>query len=118
MAYIQDIQTGVQIQPNATNMDTFVYLSQNENGRKIYFKILGIDELPENSTATLEGTKPDGTAYSATGAIDDITIVFEEDDDMTAVAGTWDAKIKIENGEQVVATDKIRFVIDPDTVTS
>lgn len=116
MAYIQNVQTGVEVQPNAARLETTIYLSQNENGRKLYIKILGIDSIPSGSVATLSGTKPDGVVYSATGTIDDITVIFNENTQMTAVAGVWDARIKITSAGNTVATAKVRFVIEPDTV--
>lgn len=116
MAYIQNVQTGVEVQPNAARLETTIYLSQNENGRKLYIKIFGIDSIPSGSVATLSGTKPDGVVYSATGTIDDITVIFNENTQMTAVAGVWDARIKITSAGNTVATAKVRFVIEPDTV--
>lgn len=116
MAYIQDVQTGVQVQPNATALETFIYLSQNENGRKLYIKILGIDEIPAGSVATISGTKPDGIVYSATGTISDVTVIFNEDIQMTAVSGIWDAKIRITNAGNTVASAKVRFIVEQDPV--
>jgi hypothetical protein len=48
--------------------------------------------------------------------IDDITVIFNENTQMTAVAGVWDARIKITSAGNTVATAKVRFVIEPDTV--
>lgn len=115
MAFIQDSQQSIQIQPTAGLLDSFVYLSQNENGRKLYFRLLGIDEIPTGSTAIFSGTKPDGNIYSATGTIDGLTVVVDETMQMTAVAGIWDAKIKIINGGNTLATAKTRIVVDPST---
>lgn len=117
MAYIQDSQQSVQIQPLSGLLDSSVYLSQNENGRTLTFRLLGLDEIPAGSTATLAGTKPDGNVYSTTGTIDGLTVTVNEDVQMTAVAGTWDAKIKIINDGNTIATARIRFVIDPDPAT-
>ena len=116
MAYIQDVLTGVQIQPSADGLETFIHLSQGENGRKLFIKILGIDEIPGGSVATISGTKPDGNVYSAAGTIDDITIVFNEDVQMTVVAGIWDANVRIVNGGNVIASAKLRFVIHESAV--
>ena len=116
MAFLQDVQTGVQIQPSANGLETFIHLSQGENGRKLYIKILGIDEIPAGSVATIFGTKPDGNVYSATGTIDDITIVFNEDVQMTVVAGIWDANIRIVNDGNMIASARIRFVIHESAV--
>lgn len=113
MAYIDDIYAVVQIAP--TGVPTYVRLSQNENGRRMYFAIVG-GTIPTGSTATVSGTKPDGVVYSASGTITGNTVLINEDVQLTAVAGQWDAKLKIINSGQTIATGRIRFVIDGDTV--
>lgn len=115
MAYIDDVSNVLQIQPNT--MPTFVRLSQNENGRKLYFKLVGNEaNMPSGAVVTISGTKPDGVVYSATGSISNNIVTINEDTQLTAVAGIWDAKIKITSGGNTVATGRIRFVIDADTV--
>lgn len=113
MAYIHEMNKIVSIVPDGST--TYVPLSQNENGRKLIFEIDRV-ELPSGSTATLSGTKPDGVVYSSTGEVDDNLITFEEDLQMTAVDGTWDAKIRVFNEGRTVATARIRFIIDKDPV--
>lgn len=115
MAYIQDVQESVPALPEAGNLTSFVVLSQNENGRKLLFKIVGID-IPSGSTATLSGTKPDGVVYSTTGTISGNIVTVNEDTQMTAVAGSWDAKIRVLNGGNVIASAKVRITIDADPV--
>lgn len=115
MAYIQDVQESVPALPEAGNLTSFVVLSQNENGRKLLFKIVGID-IPSGSTATFSGTKPDGVVYSTTGTISGNIVTVNEDIQMTAVAGSWDAKIRVLNGGNVIASAKVRITIDADPV--
>ena len=115
MAYIDDVYSVVQIQP--TGLEAFVRLSQNENGRRLYFAING-GEIPTGSTATLSGTKPDGVVYSKTGTISGNVVTILEDVQLTAAAGPWPAKLRILNGGNVVATGRIRFVIDKDPVAA
>ena len=115
MAYIDDVYSVVQIQP--TGIEAFVRLSQNENGRRLYFAITG-GEIPTGSTATLSGTKPDGVVYSKTGTISGNVVTILEDVQLTAAAGPWPAKLRILNGGNVVATGRIRFVIDKDPVAA
>lgn len=115
MAYIDDVNNILQIQPNG--MPTVVRLSQNENGRNLYFTLSGNESaIPSTVTVTISGTKPDGNVYSGTGSITNNVILIEETVQMTAVAGTWDAKIQIISGGNTIATGRIRFVIDADTV--
>lgn len=113
MAYIDEINKEVTIAP--IGAVTYVRLSQNENGRKLYFEILG-DEIPSGSTVTLSGTKPDGLVYSTVGELSGNTVTIEEDLQMTAVAGKWDAKIRVYNEGRTIATGRIKFVIDADPV--
>ena len=72
--------------------------------------------IPTGSTAVLAGTKPDGTVYSQAGTLAGNTATFAEDVQMTAVAGTWDAKITVTNGGNCICTARITITIDPDTV--
>jgi len=117
MAYIDDVNSILQIQPDG--MPTVVRLSQNENGRNLYFTLSGNETaIPSTVTVTISGTKPDGNVYSGTGSIDDDVVLIQETVQMTAAAGTWDAKIKIISGDNTIATGRVRFVIDADTVAA
>ena len=115
MTYLDDLYYTLNIQPN--NIALQVRLSQNENGRHLYFALAGNESaIPSGTSVTIAGTKPDGVVYSASGSITDGVVLINEDTQMTAVAGTWDAKIKLTSSGQTVATGRIRFIIDPDTV--
>ena len=115
MAYIDNITSILNIQPEG--VPTTVRLSQNENGRNLYFKLSGNETaIPSGATVTISGTKPDGNVYSATGSITNDVVLIQESVQMTAVAGYWDAKIKITSGGNTIATGRVRFVIDADTV--
>ena len=116
MAYIQDWGMRVQAQPQInTTRRAFLHLSQNENGRMLNIRITDVN-IPSGSTAVLAGTKPDGTVYSQAGTLSGNTATFAEDVQMTAVAGTWDAKITVTNGGNCICTARITITIDPDTV--
>lgn len=116
MAYIQDWGMRVQAQPQInTTRRALLHLSQNENGRMLNIKITDVN-IPAGSTAVLAGTKPDGTVYSQAGTLAGNTATFAEDVQMTAVAGTWDAKITVTNGGNCICTARITITIDPDTV--
>ena len=115
MAVLQDININVHGQPSEKRLQTFLRLSQNENGRMINFRVLGAP-LPSNCTATFSGTKPDGNVYSKAGTVTGNFVVIEEDIQMTAVAGVWDAKLDIINGAHNIMTALIRVVVDADVV--
>lgn len=115
MAYIDNVNKVLNIQPEAA--PTRVRLSQNENGRNLYFTLAGNENpIPSGVTVTMIGTKPDGTVYSGTGSISNDVVLIPETVQLTAVAGVWDAKVKITSGGNTVATGRIRFLIDADTV--
>ena len=115
MAYLDNVTNILQIQPDG--LPTVVRLSQNENGRRLYFRLVGNeDPIPGGVTVTISGTKPDGVVYSATGSITNDVVLINEETQMTARAGTWDAKIKITSSGQTIATGRVRFEIDADTV--
>lgn len=115
MAYLDNVTNILQIQPDG--LPTVVRLSQNENGRNLYFRLVGNeDAIPSGVTVTISGTKPDGVVYSKTGSITNDVVLITEDTQLTAVSGTWDAKIKIVSSGQTIATGRVRFEIDADPV--
>ena len=112
---IQTVTINVEAQPTADRIQTFLVLSQNENGRQIRFRILG-DELPAGCTATLSGEKPDGNVWSKAGSVHDNFVTVNEDIQMTAVAGRWDAQLDIVHGSENIVTAPIRITIEPASV--
>lgn len=115
MANLHNKEMSVHAQPDAGFIRASLCLSQNENGRLLQITMRGIT-IPVGSVATLTGTKPDGNVYSTAGTISGNVISIQEDMQMTAVAGTWDARLNIVNDGNVIGTAKIRMVIVPDTV--
>lgn len=115
MAVLQDININVFAQPSEKRLRSFLVLSQNENGRTINFRILG-SPLPSSCTATLSGTKPDGNVYSTSGIVAGNFVIVQEDIQMTAVAGVWDAKLDIVNGSHNIMTAIIRITVEGDVV--
>ena len=86
MAYLDDVTNILEIRPNG--LPTVVRLSQNENGRKLYFRLTGNETaIPSGVTVTISGTKPDGVVYSASGTITNDVVLINENTQMTAVAG-------------------------------
>ena len=99
---------------------TLVNLSQYENGRLIVFRLVGDASIsiPSGATAVIEGTKPDGNVYSGSGTVNTSarTVSFQEEVQMTAVAGQYMAKVKIMSGSQMVASGIITVLISADPV--
>lgn len=114
MATIDVIKQSVNIEPSV--MKTVVRLSQNENGRELTFELTNVENIPGGSTVTIRGTKPDGVVYSAPGTLSGTTATFTEDTQLTAVAGTWLAKILVTNGANTVATAFVEFIVEKDPV--
>ena len=113
---IQTVNVNVAAQPTSGGPESFLVLSQNENGRQIRFRVLG-DDLPAGCTATFSGTKPDGTVYSASGTIDGNFVLLDEEIQMTAVSGRWDAKLSIAKGTENIMTSLIRVTVVADAVS-
>lgn len=113
---IQTLTYRVNVAPEG--VPPVVRLSQNENGRQLVFDLggSGVVDIPAGAVVTISGTKPDGVVYSATGTMDGTNAVFNEDTQMTAVAGEWDAKIRVTYNGATIATVKIWFAIDSDPV--
>ena len=112
--YIQNVNLDVNAQPDA-NAKPCLRLSQNENGRVLMMRIIGVD-IPEGSTANFAGLKPDGNVYSKPGTVDGNVVSIEEDIQMTAVSGSWNAKIAIVNDGNTICTARIRVVVDASLV--
>ena len=112
---IQTVNINVAALPALRGPGSFMVLSQNENGRQLRFRILGSD-LPTGCTATFNGTKPDGNVYSTTGTVSGNFVIVQEDIQMTAVAGIWDAKLEIAKGTENIVTSIIRVTVVRDPV--
>lgn len=105
--------------PTPDDVPPTVRLAQNEVGRQLYFTIKTYETLSTTgATVTINGTKPDGNIYSEFVSIDEREVSFVEDAQLTAVAGAWDAKIRVVLGEKVLYTGRIHFIIDADTMDS
>lgn len=111
MAVLQDVNINVYAQPSEKRVRTFLALSQNENGRRICFRILGAP-LPSNCSATFSGTKPDGTVYTTTGTVTGNFVIVQEDVQMTAVPGVWDANLDVVNETHNIVTAIIRVMVE------
>lgn len=112
---IQTVNINVAALPALRGPGSFMVLSQNENGRQIRFRILGSD-LPTGCIATFSGTKPDGNVYSTTGTVSGNFVIVQEDIQMTAVAGIWDAKLEIAKNTENIVTSIIRVTVVRDPV--
>lgn len=112
--YIQNVNLDVNAQPDA-NAKPCLRLSQNENGRVLMIRIIGVD-IPEGSTANFAGLKPDGNVYSKAGTVEGNVVSINEDIQMTAVSGAWNAKITVVNDGNNICTARIRVVVDASVV--
>lgn len=94
-----------------------IVLAQNEDGRDLIFELSGSGEvsIPEGSTATISGKKPDGNVYSAVCDYADNKVTVHETLQMTTAPGEWQATLKILYNEQTIATALIYFnvIADP-----
>ena len=117
MSNLHEKEFRVHAQPDAGFIRASLCLSQNENGRILKIQVLDI-AIPPGSVATFSGTKPDGVVYSTTGTISGNEVSIQEDMQMTAVAGIWDARLNIVNDGHVIGTSKIRMTIVKDTVNA
>ena len=112
--YIHNVNLDVNAQPDA-NAKPCLRLSQNENGRILMIRIIGVD-IPEGSTANFAGVKPDGNVYSKAGTVEGNVVSINEDIQMTAVPGAWNAKITVVNDGNNICTARIRVVVDASVV--
>lgn len=89
-----------------------LYVSQYDKGQTWNFDIYaGSDPftIPNNSTITIQGTKPDGRGFAYTCSSSGSRVTATEQEQMTVLAGDVPAEIKITNSGEVIAT--LNFII-------
>ena len=84
-----------------------VHVSQYDVDRAISFTLYdgnSAASLEEGTTATIEGTKPDGHGFQYSGTISGNVVTFNTTQQMTALAGGIECKLTLTNGSQVIGT--------------
>ena len=91
----------------------YVNVSQNDIGRQITFRLLNGSNYfspPAGATATVEGTKPDGTSFSVAATLGTISASFITSRSMCAVPGQTRCEIRIKYGTEDIGSAK--FVLN------
>lgn len=84
-----------------------VNVSQYDIGRGVYFRLLNgknIFEVPLGTTATIDGTKPDGKGFSLPADISSMGVRFDTTKNMCAVPGKTICEIRLTNSGQNIGT--------------
>lgn len=92
-----------------------VFVSQNDTGWAFACTIYqGADvwTIPSGTTATINGSKPDGTAFSYTCTISGNVVTAPCEEQMTVVPGNVDCEIKFTQGGRVIATANFRLIVE------
>lgn len=105
-----------------------VHVSQYDAGSRTFEFELYTDEntefqIPSGATAEINGTKPDGNAFSYEEQLTEGTVTVLLTEQMAAVAGKVPCKITIKQGDKKLLTEKFVFEVDraamdKDTVSS
>lgn len=94
------------------------YISQNdERSRHLVFSLFaseGTFELPQGTTATLEGLKPDGTELKISGSLNGIGVTFDLPESAADIAGKLPCNVVLKSGEKRLYTELFMLIVDPD----
>lgn len=93
-----------------------LHISQYDKGsRTINFMLYASDgslSIPSGATASINGTKPDGTGFDYVATISGTTITATLTEQMAAVAGKVPTKLIVENNGEKLLTQKILIIVD------
>lgn len=92
-----------------------VFVSQNDTGWAFACTIYqGADvwTIPSGTTATINGSKPDGTAFSYDCTISGNVVTAPCEEQMTVIPGNVDCEIKFTQGGRVIATANFRLIVE------
>lgn len=95
----------------------FVNVSQyDELSRTINFTLYEgstLYEIPNGSTVTVRGTKPDKTGFEYPCAIDGSVVSFDIEPQMTILSGLVESEIRIVKNGQVIGSANFKFRVEP-----
>lgn len=92
-----------------------VYVSQGDTGWAFVCTIYSgttVWEIPAGTTATINGCKPDGTAFSYSCEISGSTVTAPCEEQMTVIPGDVKCELKFAQGGRIIATANFRLVVE------
>ena len=92
-----------------------VYVSQGDTGWAFLCTIYSgttVWEIPDGTTATINGCKPDGTAFSYSCEISGSTVTAPCEEQMTVIPGDVKCELKFSQGGRIIATANFRLVVE------
>ena len=95
-----------------------IYLSQRSTGlEKLQFTLIGTNgqyyQIPQNTSVTLVGSKPDKKTFSYACTYSGSTVVCDVTDQMTAVAGLVTAELRFANSSgELIPSQNMDLVIE------
>lgn len=116
----------LNFQPNGFQ-EPYVNVSQFDVGsRTIEFTLYDgttLFEVPDGSTVTVRGTKPDNTGFEYVCSYSGSVVSFDIQDQMTVISGVVPAEIRIVNNGEIIGSKNFAFRVertplDPDVTIS
>lgn len=92
-----------------------VYVSQNDTGWSFVCTIYSGSQvwtIPSGTTATINGSKPDGSAFTYDCTISGNTVTAPCEEQMTVVPGHVACELKFAQGGKVIATANFRMIVE------
>lgn len=92
-----------------------VYVSQNDTGWAFVCTVYNgtqVWTIPSGTTATINGSKPDGTAFSYVCTISGNQVTAPCEEQMTVIPGDVACEIKFTQGGRVIATANFRLIVE------
>lgn len=93
-----------------------IHVSQYDKGQTWLIDVTenGIPfTIPADTSATVQGTKPDNTGFQYSGTADGTQVEFTLQEQMTVLAGEYDCELVLVNGNDQVATINFTLQVEP-----
>lgn len=93
-----------------------IHVSQYDKGQTWLIDVTenGIPfTIPADTSATVQGTKPDNTGFQYSGTADGTQVEFTLQEQMTVLAGEYDCELVLVNGNNQVATINFTLQVEP-----
>ena len=93
-----------------------IHVSQYDKGQTWLIDVTenGIPfTIPADTSATVQGTKPDNTGFQYSGTADGTQVEFTLQEQMTVLAGEYDCELVLVNGNDQVATINFILQVEP-----
>ena len=115
MAQLMSIKRNLEVCPGNVNVPAIFHVSQGDKGTRIILGLVNNGQdytIPESTTATIRGSRPDGTLFTEFAAeVETTEIKFNLPEEMTTVPGPVLCEAVMVNGS-ANTTATTNFILD------